>query len=133
MAERYTAAQVAAALEATKGMVYLAAKQLGCSHTTIYNYIERHPTVREAWEAQGGEVGDTAELKLYQAILEGQAWAVAFYLKTKGKNRGYTERQEVTGADGGPIEVSDARDKLAHLVDRFATRGGEGGDSGGAD
>ena len=93
------------ALSRTKGMVYLAAKMLGCSHTTIYNYAKRHPTVQRAIDANRGEVVDVAELKLYEAIQAGEHWAVAFALRTIGKNRGYTERQEVTGADGGNIVI----------------------------
>ena len=48
MADRphYTAAQVIAALNHTKGMVYLAAKHLGCSHETITNYCKRYPSVQ---------------------------------------------------------------------------------------
>jgi len=35
----------------------------------------------------------------------------------------FKDKVEHTGADGGPIEVSDARDKLAHLIGRFAGTG----------
>ena len=28
-----------------------------------------------------------------------------FYIKTKGKHRGYTERHQVEGKDGGPVEI----------------------------
>ena len=43
-----------------------------------------------------------AELALYKAIQDGEGWAVCFYLKTQGKQRGYIERQEIehSGAIG---------------------------------
>ena len=104
--QRYTQAQVISALRDTKGMVYLAAKKLGCEAQTIYNYRDRYPAVRAEMEQQDGEVDDAAEMKLYQAIIAGEPWAVQFRLRTKGKGRGYVERvqQEVTGKDGGPLE-----------------------------
>jgi len=49
---------------------------------------------------------------LHKQIGEGNTSATIFYLKTKGKNRGYVERQEITGADGMPtnfqIEIIDS-------------------------
>ena len=88
-------------------MVYLAAKRLGCEAKTIYNYRDRYPAVRAEMEQQDGEVDDAAEMKLYQAIIAGEPWAVQFRLRTKGKGRGYVERvqQEVSGPDGGPIQT----------------------------
>jgi hypothetical protein len=46
-------------------------------------------------------------MKLYQAIIAGEPWAVQFRLRTKGKGRGYVERieQDLRGKDGGPLEV----------------------------
>ena len=32
--------------------------------------------------------------------------AIKFYLGTKAKNRGYSQRTELTGADGGPVEMA---------------------------
>jgi hypothetical protein len=49
---------------------------------------------------------DIAELKLRQQVQDGEAWAVKYILSTKGKSRGYVERQEVTGKDGGAIVIN---------------------------
>jgi len=104
---KYTQKQIIDALRETKGMVYLAAKRLGCEAQTIYNYRDRYPAVRAEMEQQDGEVDDAAEMKLYQAIIAGEPWAVQFRLRTKGKGRGYVERvqQEVSGPNGGPIQT----------------------------
>jgi hypothetical protein len=103
--QRYTAADIIDALKKTKGMVYLAAKELGCSHTTIYNYMKRYVSVREEHEYQRGELLDIAELKLREAVMTGQPWALQFALRCLGKDRGYTERTEVTGAEGGAMVI----------------------------
>lgn len=93
--QRYTAAQVIAALLDTKGLVFLAARQLGCDADTVRNYMKRYPSVRAAAVQQRGEMVDLAESKLWQAIEDGEAWAITLCLKTLGKDRGYVERHEV--------------------------------------
>jgi len=103
--QKYTQQQIIDALRETKGMVYLAAKRLGCEAQTIYNYRDRYPAVRAEMEQQDGEVDDAAEMKLYQAIIAGEPWAVQFRLRTKGKGRGYTERTEITGANGDAVTI----------------------------
>ena len=131
---RWTCEQMIAALQRTKGMVYLAARDLGCSHQTVYNYAKRHPSVQDAIDSNRGGFIDVAELKLWEAVNKGQPWAVAFALKTIGKNRGFTERQEVSGPDGEAITVDfNAKERLAHLIDRFAAAETEGGDNSGTD
>ena len=103
MSERYPAERVATALTDCKGMVTLAAKRLGCSPTTVRRYVKGHASCRQAIEDAREQMGDVTELKLYEAIQGGEGWAIAFYLRTQGKTRGYVERQEVTGANGGPV------------------------------
>jgi hypothetical protein len=76
-------------------MVYLAAEALGCSHNTIYNYAKRYKSVQEAIDRNRGHVIDTAEVALFDAILKQEHWAVTFALKTIGKDRGYTSKQEI--------------------------------------
>ena len=103
--QRFTPKQVADTLTETRGMVILAAKKLGCSDDTIYNYAKRYKVVGDALRQQRGQFVDMAELKLWNAVNEGEAWAVQFALRTLGKERGYVERSEVTGKDGNEFVI----------------------------
>ncbi len=105
--QRFTQQQIIEALKATKGMVYLAAERLGCEAQTVYNYRDRYPAVRAAMELEDGKIDDIAEMKLYQALIAGESWAVQFRLRTKAKHRGYIEKSvaEVTGKDGKDLPV----------------------------
>ncbi len=102
---RVTNTRMLEAVKKNGGAVYLAARELGCAPNTIYNRMERVPSIKQAVEDARGEVVDYAEQKLRLAILNGEPWAIAMTLKTIGKSRGYVERQEVTGADGGAVIV----------------------------
>jgi hypothetical protein len=102
---RYTRQQIEAALIASRGTIYIAARSLGCSTNTIYAYMKRYPTLRDLVMHERGLMIDTAELALYHALERGEAWAVSLTLKTIGRSRGYVERQEITGADGEPVEI----------------------------
>src|SRR5262245_36413138 len=86
--------QVAEALNATNGLVYLAAEKLGVHFATVYRYAQRYTLVRQAIDQQKGKRLDVAEAKLWQAVNKGESWAICFLLKTQGKERGYVERTE---------------------------------------
>lgn len=92
-------------LQETRGMVYLAAHKMGVDPSGVYRLIRNNKQVAAAWEAIKGETLDTVELKLWQRIMNDDLQAITFFLRTKGKERGYTERTEVTGADGGALRV----------------------------
>ena len=102
---RVTNKRMLDAIKKNGGAVYLAARELGCAPNTIYNRMKKTPALKQAVEDARGEVVDYAEQKLRLAILNGEPWAIAMALKTIGKHRGYVERQEVTGADGGAVLV----------------------------
>ena len=99
--KRYTVADIIDALRKTHGMVYLAANELDCSHTTVYNYMKKHHSVKAEFDRMRGELLDNAEQKLRDAILAGEHWAVAFALKTIGRDRGYVEKQALDVTSGG--------------------------------
>lgn len=104
-AGKYTTATLSAALRATGGKVYLAARQLGCAPKTIYNRIAAEPALAQLLDEVREETIDLAESKLLQLIREAHLSAIIFYLKTQAKHRGYVERQGQTGAGGGPVQT----------------------------
>jgi hypothetical protein len=96
---RYTTAEIASALKDTRGMVYVAAARLGCRGETIKARLQKSADLRRVLEEARGLMADKTEQKLFDAIEQGDAWAVQFYLRTQARNRGYVERQEVTPTD----------------------------------
>lgn len=66
--------------------------------------MERYPTVAQAIKDEREALVDLGELALYKQVQNGEAWAVTLLLKTLGKDRGYVERSEHTGKDGGAVE-----------------------------
>jgi hypothetical protein len=90
----YSDKKIIAALTASNGGVYLAARKLRCDPTTIYDRADRVPEVQRVIDEMRGELVDLAEAALKKAVAEREGWAVCFTLKTQGKQRGYVERQE---------------------------------------
>tara|TARA_R110000796_G_scaffold27008_3_gene74630 strand:+ start:1992 stop:2351 length:360 start_codon:yes stop_codon:yes gene_type:complete len=87
--------QIIEALEKSGGIILSAANKLGCSRQTIYSRMEKSTEIKEA-KLSAEESGlDLAETKLMNNIRSGDNTCIIFYLKTKGKRRGYIERQEV--------------------------------------
>jgi hypothetical protein len=124
--DKYTTEQVIAALHKTRGMVYLAADELHCSPKTVYNYINRYAAVRTVVAHEDGRVDDTAELGLASAILRGEPWAITFRLKTKGKGRGYVERNEIVFPDIQQMTDEQLAAYIATGVRTLGVRDGAG-------
>lgn len=103
--ERYTADQVAAALLRSKGLITVAAQQLGCAPVTVRQYINKYATVAAALKEAREGILDMTEARLYQAANEGEPWAVVFILKNIGKDRGYVERQQVENSGEMTVRV----------------------------
>ena len=91
------------AIPGTGGIVTAIAKRVGCSWHTADKYIKKHPTIQRAYRDECERVLDMAEAKVIELISAGDPQMLRYYLSTKGKHRGYTERQEVTGAGGEPV------------------------------
>ena len=101
----FTAQQFIDAIPGTGGIVTKIAEKVGCVWNTARKYIDTHPTVQQAYDDECERILDMAESALFKSISERDAWAVKYMLSTKGKARGYIERTEHTGKDGGPIYI----------------------------
>lgn len=83
------------ALEASLGIVTTACKEVKIARQTHYRWLTEDPEYKEAVESIADIALDFAESQLHKQIKEGEVSSTIFYLKTKGKKRGYVERQEI--------------------------------------
>lgn len=82
------------ALEKSLGVVTTACNKCGISRSTFYNYYRDDAEFKAKVDDLENIVLDFAESKLHEQIDDGNITGIIFYLKTKGKKRGYIERQE---------------------------------------
>ena len=92
------------------------AKRLGVHRHTVSNYAKRWKSVAEAIEAEKELRKDLVEDKMFKRINEGSDTMIIFFAKTQMKDRGYVERQEITGAEGGPIDVRSLSDEQLQAI-----------------
>lgn len=87
--------KIAAALKASMGNISMAARSLKCERGWLSKKIHKTPALKQLLDDQRESMVDNAESALNRAIIQGEAWAVCFGLKTQGRNRGYSERWEM--------------------------------------
>tara|TARA_R100000951_G_C2625269_1_gene175778 strand:- start:917 stop:1279 length:363 start_codon:yes stop_codon:yes gene_type:complete len=99
------------ALEQSLGVVTVACKKADIPRSTYYKWLKEDEAFAREVEDIDNVALDFAESKLHEQISNNVPSSTMFYLKTRGKKRGYIERQEITGADGMPtnfqIEIID--------------------------
>lgn len=89
------------------GIVSFACQQVGITRSCYYKWRENDPKFREKADEIEEETIDHVESKLYNAIDKGDLTAIIFYLKTKGKKRGYVEKAEQS------ISVKEVRTEMS--------------------
>lgn len=112
------------ALKKSLGVIKTACAVVGIARQTHYRWLEEDPEYKQATEDIGEEAIDFVESKLFEKI-EGISMtqgtddegkpkvytvppsdtAIIFYLKTKGKKRGYIERTELAGVPDQPLSM----------------------------
>jgi hypothetical protein len=91
------------ALTKALGVVKMACESVGISRQTHYNWLKEDAAYKTACDNLPEVVLDFAEHHLHKLISQGNPAATIFLLKTKGKKRGYVERQEIEVAEKKPL------------------------------
>ena len=93
------------ALETSLGVVTEACKQAKIGRTTFYKYYKSDESFKEKVDDISDVAIDFAETKLFENIKKGKEVSIIFYLKTKGKKRGYVEKLETDIIVNKPIII----------------------------
>jgi hypothetical protein len=111
------------ALESTLGVVTSACEVVGIDRRTHYRWLQEDEAYRVQVESLTDLAVDFAESQLFELIKgahrevstpDGEVIriqdapntsATIFYLKTRGKKRGYVERTELAGVNDAPIQI----------------------------
>lgn len=83
------------ALKSTLGVVSPALQIANVGRATYYGWLKDDPVFKDEIDDLDNLALDFAENKLHNQIKDENITAIIFYLKTKGKKRGYIERQGI--------------------------------------
>jgi len=99
-----------------------ACKSIGIGRTTHYDWLKNDPEYKDAVDSIQDYRLDQAERRLDELINDKNPTAIIFFLKTKGKKRGYVERQEVEAVNREEMteeEALKALDRLKLVNDKY--------------
>ena len=104
------------ALEKSLGVVTTACKSVGISRQTHYEWYKEDESYRKQVDDVADIALDFAESQLHKQISNGEVSSTIFFLKTKGKKRGYVERTEIAAdvsLNKNPSWFDDVDEKTA--------------------
>ena len=93
------------ALEASLGIVTEACDKAQLSRTQFYKWYKEDEHFRKEVDSIEGKFVDFAETHLKEQIEKGSTPATIFYLKTRGKKRGYGDSLDITSGEE-PIKIN---------------------------
>lgn len=84
------------ALEKSLGIVTAACKEVGISRDRFYTYYNTDEDFRKAVDDIQEITLDFAENQLLKKIREGSERSILFYMKYRGRKRGYNDTMDIT-------------------------------------
>ena len=103
---KVTIDEVKAALIANRGLLNPAARHLGVTRAALTSRISGYPELQILLQECRDGVVDDAEEKLFMALDAGEKWAIQLILSSLGKDRGYSQRTEITGKEGSDFKFT---------------------------
>jgi hypothetical protein len=97
------------ALREADGNMASVARKFNCHRSLVWQSVDGDPKLRELTEELTETFIDIAESELFKQIREGNTAAIIFFLKTKARHRGYSERLELIPLNRQDIEVELGR------------------------
>ena len=76
------------------GVITTIANRMGVSRKAVYDWLAKHPEMKEYREQEEEKILDMAEISLFSQVKDKDFAATKYILGTKGKSRGYVEKQE---------------------------------------
>lgn len=113
------------ALEKSLGIITPAAKACGIGRETVRQWREKDKAFAAKMDGVDALAGDFVETQLMKKVKGGDTTAIIFYCKTKLKNRGFMERQEITGADGKNLFGGKTDDELNQTIEELKRKLGD--------
>jgi len=107
----YATETIIEALHEAKGMITVAADLIGCSPSTVHRRARQEERIAKVIWEERNKIDDVAELKLFEAIQNGEAWAIRFRLE-QGGGRDYKQRAEVQHESDGDEQNSEIKRTL---------------------
>ena len=102
----YKEEDIIEAIKGTGGIISTIAKKLNCSWTAADKYTSNWESTKKCLEDERETVLDLAESAVIREIQNGDIQAAKYMLSTKGKRRGYTEKQEIEMTGSGlPVKI----------------------------
>lgn len=93
------------ALERNLGVVTPSCKEVGISRNLYYNYYANDPEFKKAVDEINTVAIDYVESQLFNKIKEGSEKSILFFMKYRGKKRGYTDSIEIEGNIDHTIKI----------------------------
>lgn len=127
MQYNFTEKQVLEAIKNSGGIITTIQAHLVPIHNskpdwnTVKKYVDKWESTKAAVEAERQTVLDVAENNIFQEIYKHNSELSKWYLKMKGKDRGYIETQEVINKNPDPLNINLSGETMT--AEEFANSG----------